>query len=56
MTNDERDLELCERQPVRLGGDPVDENNKMYLRRADHIQYVRYWNGVIRDLKARQQG
>lgn len=50
--NNEVDVEVCERHPVRLGGDPQDEGNKLLLKRADHIRYVRYWNRLIAELRA----
>jgi hypothetical protein len=43
--------EIFHVQPVILGGDPVDESNKVILTRAEHIELVRYWNSFIADLK-----
>ena len=46
--------EIFEIQPVILGGSPTDRANKAILTREKHIEAVRYWNKIIRDL--RQQG
>jgi hypothetical protein len=44
-------LELFEITPVILGGDPIDLKNKTWLSRQQHIEAVRYWNRVIRELR-----
>ena len=44
-------MELFEIKPVIVGGDPVDPKNKTWLTRQQHIEAVRYWNRVIRDLR-----
>lgn len=49
-----RDLagkEIFEIQPIILGGNPTDPNNKTVLNREDHIRAVNYWNRIIRDLR-----
>jgi hypothetical protein len=43
--------EIFEVHPVILGGNPTDPANKVALTREQHIQAVRYWNKVIRDLR-----
>jgi hypothetical protein len=43
-------MELFEITPVILGGDPVDSKNKTWLTRQQHIEAVRYWNRVIKEL------
>jgi len=43
--------EIFEIQPVAVGGSPTDPANKALLTRAQHIEAVRYWNKVIRDLR-----
>jgi hypothetical protein len=43
--------EVFEVQPVVLGGSPTDPGNKTLLERKHHIQAVRYWNQIIRDLR-----
>ena len=48
-------MELFEIKPVMLGGDPLDPINKTLLTREQHIQAVRYWNRVIRDLRKQQK-
>lgn len=45
-----RGLELFDVTPVILGGDGTDPQNKAWLNREQHIQAVRYWNGVIKEL------
>lgn len=41
-------MEIFEIQPIILGGDPVDPENKIWLTRDQHFEIVRYWNRVIR--------
>lgn len=43
--------EIFEIQPVILGGSPTHPANKTILTREQHIDAVRYWNRVIRDLR-----
>lgn len=45
-------MELIEITPVILGGDPVDQRNKTWLTRQQHVEAVRYWNRVISRLRA----
>jgi hypothetical protein len=45
-------MEIFEIKPVRLGGSPTDPKNKVALSRQQHIEAVRYWNRIIRNLKA----
>jgi len=40
--------EIFEITPVILGGDPADPKNKAFLTRSEHLQAVRYWNGILR--------
>ena len=47
-----RGLELIEVTPVILGGDPIDPNNKALVSRTQHFEVVRYWNGVIAEMRA----
>lgn len=46
-------MELVELKPVILGGDPKDPKNKAWLTRQQHFEFVRYWNKIISDLRAR---
>lgn len=46
--------EIYEIKPVILGGSPTDPANKTILTRQQHIEAVRYWNKVIRDLRAKR--
>jgi hypothetical protein len=46
--------EIYEIKPVILGGSPTDPANKAILTRQQHIEAVRYWNSVIRDLRKGQ--
>ncbi len=43
--------EIVEIKPVLLGGSPIDPENKAVLDRAQHVEYVRYWNAIIRQLR-----
>lgn len=43
--------EIFEIQPVILGGSLTDPANKTVLTRRQHIEAVRYWNAIIRDLR-----
>jgi hypothetical protein len=47
--------EIFEIQPVILGGSPTDPANKTILTRQQHIEAVRYWNNVIRNLRKQQK-
>ena len=42
--------ELFDIKPVLLGGDPTDPKNKTWLTRRQHIEAVRYWNRVLRQM------
>lgn len=46
-----RGKEIFEVHPVILGGSPVDQGNKVVLTREQHIEAVRYWNGIVLDLR-----
>ena len=37
--------------PLIFGGPPADPANLALLTRAQHVEVVRYWNRIIRDLK-----
>jgi hypothetical protein len=50
--NPYRGTEIFEIKPVLLGGDPVDPSNKTALTRDQHVQAVRFWNKIIRELRA----
>ena len=51
-----RNMELFDITPVILGGDSSDPKNKAWLTRQQHIEAVRYWNRVIRELRAGKSG
>ena len=51
-----RGMEVFEITPIIVGGDPTDPKNKTLLTREQHIEAVRYWNGVIAELRDRQAG
>ena len=36
--------------PLILGGDIFDKDNKIWVSRIQHIQLVRYWNVIIKDM------
>jgi len=44
--------EIFEIQPIVLGGSPTDPANKTLLTRDQHIAAVRYWNQIVRKLRA----
>ena len=44
--------EIFEVHPVILGGSLTDVANKVALTREQHIETVRYWNKVIKDLRS----
>jgi SMI1 / KNR4 family (SUKH-1) len=46
-----RRMEITEIKPVILGGDPIDPENKMTVTRRQHFELVRYWNGLISQLR-----
>ncbi|MBS1910956.1 MAG: hypothetical protein JST22_03125 [Bacteroidetes bacterium] len=48
--------EIVEIHPVILGGSPTDPGNKAVVSRQEHIEAVRYWNGVIRELRQHRPG
>jgi len=49
-------MELIEVTPVILGGDPIDPCNRALVSRAQHFEVVRYWNGVIAEMRAGAAG
>ncbi len=46
--------EVFEIKPVILGGSPTDVQNKTILSRKQHIEAVRYWNRLIREIRDSQ--
>ncbi|OXI31512.1 hypothetical protein CFB89_18925 [Burkholderia sp. AU16741] len=46
-------MELFDVKPVIVGGNPNDISNKVWLTRRQHIEAVRYWNRIVRELKER---
>ncbi len=46
-----RGMELFEIMPIILGGDPEAPDNKTWLTHEQHVEAVRYWNGVLRELR-----
>jgi len=53
---DASDWEIIEVQPVILGGSPTDPSNKVILNRQQHIEAVRYWNRLLRELRRSSRG
>jgi hypothetical protein len=47
--------EIFEVHPVILGGSPTSPENKILLTRQQHIEAVRYWNRIIRNLRANRR-
>jgi len=50
-----RGMEVIEITPVILGGDPADPDNRCLVNREQHFEVVRYWNGIIAELSARER-
>jgi hypothetical protein len=48
----EKENELVEIKPIVLGGDPGDPANKTFLDREHHIQYVTFWNRILREAES----
>lgn len=44
-------LEIFEIIPIILGGSPTDPENKTVLTRQQHIEAVRYWNKIVKELR-----
>ncbi|WP_296737774.1 SMI1/KNR4 family protein [Mesorhizobium sp.] len=40
-------MQLAEVKPVLFGGDSTDPANRAWLTRAQHFEYVRFWNDVF---------
>lgn len=40
-------FELVELTPVIFGGSSTDKNNKVYLNRKQHFEFVRFWNNKL---------
>lgn len=53
---DTRGKEIFETHPVILGGSPTDAANKAILTREEHIEAVRYWNKMIKELRNKRGG
>jgi hypothetical protein len=51
--NEERlaGMEIFDITPIILGGNPTDPENKTVLTRRQHIEAVRYWNKIIKELR-----
>lgn len=49
-------MEVHEIHPIVLGGDPVDEGNKVLVPVGQHAELCRFWNKTYRDLRSRQEG
>jgi hypothetical protein len=45
---------VFEIHPVLLGGSPDDPRNKAILTRGEHIEAVRHWNGLIKELRGQR--
>ena len=58
MNNERRPIEseIVEITPIILGGSPTDPKNKHVLTRAQHFEYVRYWNKIVKDLRNKDKG
>ena len=43
-------LDIHEILPVKFGGSPTDLNNKIALTRAEHAEFTKFWNKILRDI------
>ena len=43
-------LQIHEVHPIKFGGSPTDLSNKIYLTPAEHAQYTRFWNSLMRNI------
>lgn len=50
-----RGMELVEIKPIILGGDPADPQNKTWVTRQQHFEFVRYWNRTISELRTQKE-
>ncbi|MNR27206.1 hypothetical protein D3C85_1444670 [compost metagenome] len=41
--------EIHEIKPVKFGGSPTDQANKIILSPQEHQQYTNFWNKLMRD-------
>lgn len=48
-------LEVHEKQPVVLGGDPTSPENKVFLPPQTHAQACRFFNRVFREVRAQSR-
>ncbi len=44
--------DIHEIHPVKFGGSPTDHANKIYLTRAEHAKYTRFWNEIQRQAES----
>ena len=44
-------LQIHEIEPIRLGGNPIDTSNKVFLPREKHAKAVVWWNSRIREIR-----
>ena len=50
-TNRPRGMILIEINPIILGGDPIEPQNKAWITIEQHFEMTRYWNSVIDQLR-----
>ena len=43
------DHEIIEIMPIIFGGSPTDKSNKAKINRKQHIDYVKYWNKIVKE-------
>lgn len=46
-------LQIHEIEPIKLGGNPTDISNKVFLPREKHAKVVVWWNKKIREVRAK---
>ena len=42
---------IFEREPIKVGGDPIDIKNKCFLSQEQHITIVNWWNEKIWEMR-----
>lgn len=49
-------MEVHEKHPIALGGDPTDEDNKVFVPPLEHAELCRYWTEVYCRISEKQEG
>lgn len=38
---------IFDKEPIKLGGNPIDMSNKYFISQEEHIKLVNWWNNKI---------